>query len=136
MSQIFGGMIIGLAVTIMLLFTGRVTGISGIVGGVLNPTTSDKNWRVSFLLGLILGGLVLRYVRPDFFIVTSSADVWDYIIGGFLVGFGTLLGNGCTSGHGVCGISRFSKRSIVATITFIFAGILSLAIFKFLRGEL
>lgn len=136
MEQILGGMIIGLAATMMLFFTGRVTGISGIMGGILNPTTRDKDWRIYFILGLILGGGFLRLIKPEFFTVISSAGTLDYIVAGFLVGFGTLLGNGCTSGHGVCGISRFSPRSIVATVTFITAGVLSVVLFRLMRGEL
>lgn len=136
MEQVLGGMIIGLAATMMLLFTGRVTGISGILGGILNPTTRDKDWRIYFITGLILGGAFIRLIKPEFFTVISAAGTVDYIIAGFLVGFGTLLGNGCTSGHGVCGISRFSPRSIIATITFIAAGVLSVVMFRLLRGEL
>lgn len=136
MDQVLGGVIIGISATMMLLFTGRVTGISGIVGGILNPKTADKNWRFLFLLGLILGGVFLKLIRPELFTIISSAAPYDYVVAGFLVGFGTLLGNGCTSGHGVCGISRFSPRSIVATVTFISAGTISVVIFKLLRGEL
>lgn len=136
MNQILGGVIIGLAATIMLLFSGRVTGISGILGGILNRKTQDKDWRIFFIIGLILGGVTLKLLRPDFFTVISSASTIDYMIAGLLVGFGTLLGNGCTSGHGVCGISRLSPRSLVATVTFITAGVISVILFKFLRGEL
>lgn len=136
MYQILGGVIIGLAATIMLLFNGRVTGISGIVGGMLNRNSSDKSWRFLFLAGLILGGFFLKFFYPQVFTLISTAGTVDYIIAGFLVGVGTLLGNGCTSGHGVCGISRLSPRSIIATVTFISAGILSVLLFKLLRGEL
>ncbi len=136
MNQIMGGVIIGIAATIMLLFSGRVTGISGILGGLLNPKTQDKSWRLFFVVGLLFGGVTLKLLRPDFFTVISSASPMDYLIAGFLVGFGTLLGNGCTSGHGVCGISRLSPRSILATVTFISAGIISVILFKFIRGEL
>lgn len=136
MNQILGGIVIGLAATMMLLFNGRVTGISGIVGGILNNNSSDKSWRILFLVGLGLGGLFLRFLRPEVFTLISSASSLDYVLAGFLVGVGTLLGNGCTSGHGVCGISRLSIRSIVATVTFITAGALSVLLFKFIRGEL
>lgn len=136
MVQILGGVIIGLAATLMLFFTGRVTGISGIVGGVISSKTPDKTWRILFLVGLILGGYVLKILQPEMFTVISSATSSDYVLAGFLVGFGTLMGNGCTSGHGVCGISRFSPRSIIATITFITAGIISVVVFRYFRGEL
>jgi uncharacterized protein len=136
MDQILGGVLIGVSATIMLLFSGRVTGISGIVGGLLSGKTQDKDWRLFFILGLFLGGYTLKILRPDFFINNSTATTIDYLIAGFFVGFGTLLGNGCTSGHGVCGISRLSSRSIIATVTFILAGIMSVLLFKALRGEL
>lgn len=136
MEQIIGGVLIGLSATIFLLFNGRVTGISGILGGILNSQVSDKFWRVWFILGLVLGGLVLRILRPESFTLISSATNYDYIIAGLLVGIGTLLGSGCTSGHGVCGISRLSVRSMVATITFIMAGIISVIVFRMMRGEL
>lgn len=136
MYQVLGGVIIGLAATIMLLFNGRVTGISGILGGILNKNVLDKNWRVLFIAGLLLGGLVLKMLSPEVFTLISSATKIDYIIAGLLVGIGTLLGNGCTSGHGVCGISRLSMRSIIATITFIVSGAISVVLFKLVRGEL
>lgn len=135
MESIVGGIIIGVAVSVMLLFNGRVTGISGILGGLINPQTPDKNWRVMFIIGLLVGGLILRVVQPQAFTLISSAQNVDYILAGFLVGYGTLLGNGCTSGHGVCGISRFSLRSILSTITFILFGILGVILFKLIRGE-
>lgn len=136
MNQIIGGMIIGFAATIMLLLNGRVTGISGIVGGIMNPTTQDKNWRFFFLSGLLLGGLLLRFIRPEAYTLISSANIYDYLLAGFLVGVGTLLGNGCTSGHGVCGISRLSKRSILATLIFIITGIISVVLSRLVKGEL
>jgi len=135
-NQIFGGMLIGLAATIMLLFSGRVTGISGILGEILNSKTQDKDWRIFFIIGLLLGGFTLKILRPDFFTVISSASSIDYMIAGLLVGFGTLLGSGCTSGHGVCGISRLSPRSLIATVTFILSGVISVILFKMIRGEL
>jgi uncharacterized protein len=136
MEPILGGVIIGIAVSLMLLFNGRVTGISGIIGGILNPRSLDKNWRILFLLGLLIGGLILRIIHPTAFALETTTTTLDYVIAGLLVGFGTLLGNGCTSGHGVCGISRLSVRSLMSTITFIVFGIISVAVFKLLRGEL
>jgi uncharacterized membrane protein YedE/YeeE len=134
LNAVIGGILIGLAVSVMMLFNGKVTGISGIIGGIVQPKKNDLDWRIAFVSGLSFGGFVLKILRPEAFIQTSSALWFDYVIAGLLVGFGTLLGNGCTSGHGVCGISRFSNRSIVATITFIFFGIVSVFIFKFIRG--
>ena len=135
-NGLIGGLLIGLAVSLMLLFNGRVTGISGIVSGLIKPEKNETSWKLSFVLGLILGGFVLQALNPEALIQISSALWFDYVIAGLLVGFGTLLGNGCTSGHGVCGISRFSTRSIIATITFIFFGICSVLLFKLLRGSL
>jgi uncharacterized protein len=135
-NALLGGVLIGLAVSLMMLFNGRVTGISGILAGILRPQKADLDWRIFFIAGLLLGGVVLLFVRPEAFVQESAALWGDYIVAGLLVGFGTLLGNGCTSGHGVCGISRMSVRSIMATVTFIVFGILSLLVFKFLRGAL
>lgn len=136
MNAILGGLIIGLSVSLMLLFNGRVTGISGIIGGLVKPTKNDIDWRLTFIVGLISGGALFFYLKPDHFINLSNASRIDYIIAGLFVGFGTLLGNGCTSGHGVCGISRLSIRSILSTLTFITFGILSVLVYKSLRGEL
>lgn len=136
MNAILGGSLIGLSVSMMLFFNGKVTGISGILGNVLNPSTPDKKWRLTFIAGLLSGGLILRLWKDEVFTIATSSLPMDYLIAGFLVGVGTLLGSGCTSGHGVCGISRLSSRSIVATMTFILAGVVSVIIFRLLRGEL
>lgn len=136
LEAVVGGSLIGLAVSMMLLFNGKVTGISGILGGILNSENSDKKWRLIFLAGLLAGGLIVRAFNEHVFQLTTGATTVDYLIAGFLVGFGTLLGNGCTSGHGVCGISRFSNRSIIATITFIIFGVISVIIFRMIRGDL
>jgi uncharacterized membrane protein YedE/YeeE len=135
-NAILGGVLIGIAASLKMLFNGRVTGISGIIAGVIRPKKLDVSWRVSFLIGLLFGGIVMRFFRPEVFLQSSSALWSDYIFAGLLVGFGTLLGNGCTSGHGVCGISRMSVRSMMATVTFITFGMLSLYVFKVLRGSL
>jgi len=127
-----GGLLIGLSVTIMLLFKGRVTGISGITYNFLTFSTGDWGWRGIFLFGLVVGGFLLRLYFPSSLENTLDYSTSRTAIAGFLVGFGTLLGNGCTSGHGVCGISRFSLRSITATLTFISIGIL---IVSLLGGE-
>ncbi|MFA6239100.1 MAG: YeeE/YedE thiosulfate transporter family protein [Bacteriovorax sp.] len=135
-NALLGGMLIGIAVSIMLLFNGRVTGISGIVSGSLQPKMGDIGWRTLFIAGLVSGGFLLQFTIPSAFVQNSNALTGDYIFAGLMVGFGTVLGNGCTSGHGVCGISRLSIRSILATITFIAFGILSVIVFKTLRGSL
>ncbi len=128
---LFGGALIGLAVSLMLLWNGRVTGISGIVyGAAIKPIKNDKTWRWFFIGGLLVGGLLLQLAYPSAYSEGLPTESWTVVVAGLLVGFGTVLGNGCTSGHGVCGISRMSLRSIIATLTFISAGILAVFIFR------
>lgn len=127
---LLGGLLIGLAVTIMLLFNGRVVGISGIIAGLIKPQQQDTLWRFTFVLGIVIGGLILNFSWPSVFQNTIVASNMQIIIAGFLVGFGTLLGNGCTSGHGVCGISRLSPRSLIATFVFMLTGIVAVFIFR------
>lgn len=129
-SALFGGILIGLSASAMLLLDGKIAGISGILAGVLKPVKGDTLWRICFLAGLFCGGLALRIVLPgayDFGIVRPLPIL---ITAGLLVGFGTRLGSGCTSGHGVCGVSRLSPRSLVATGTFIATGALAVYLFK------
>jgi uncharacterized membrane protein YedE/YeeE len=126
-SSLAGGALIGLAASILLLFHGRVAGISGILGETLRGegTRGEGAFRAAFLAGLVAAGVVLRIVYPAAFSatgITSSLGLALVAVAGALVGYGTRLGNGCTSGHGVCGLSRFSKRSLVATLTFMAAG--------------
>jgi uncharacterized membrane protein YedE/YeeE len=129
-NALLGGVIIGGAVSLMLLLNGRVTGISGIINGTLTPVKGDTGWRVLFVLGLVLGGFALRLIEPEVFSGQLATGIGSTIVAGLLVGFGTVMGSGCTSGHGVCGISRMSPRSLVATIAFIVAGMLSVVLFK------
>ncbi|MCM2354432.1 MAG: YeeE/YedE family protein [Pseudobdellovibrio sp.] len=128
---LIGGVLIGLAVSLMLVLNGRVTGISGIIYGLLKPVKSDLAWRIYFILGLLAGGLVYQFTSNS---ALSEAHVtslnWSIPLAGLLVGFGTVLGSGCTSGHGVCGISRLSVRSLIATITFILAGVITVSIIR------
>lgn len=126
-ASLFGGVLIGLAASILLLFHGRVAGIAGIVGETLrgDGTRGEGVFRAAFLVGLVAAGIALRLVYPAAFAAagsSSAASVGLVAIAGLLVGYGTRLGSGCTSGHGVCGISRMSKRSIAATLTFMAAG--------------
>lgn len=127
-----GGLIIGASVSILFVANGRVTGISGILNGVLVRSQREHGWRWSFLGGLLLGGFFLRWFMPEAFPALSLFGLKQIIIAGFLVGFGTVMGNGCTSGHGVCGMSRFSIRSIAATLTFMGAGIATVAVMRWL----
>jgi uncharacterized protein len=131
-----GGSLIGIAVSVMLLFNGRVTGISGILGNLFKPEAGQTAWRWMFVVGLITGGILLQLFRPESFVQESKALGFDYALAGLLVGFGSLYGSGCTSGHGVCGLSRFSIRSLIATVTFMSFGIFSVLVFRLLRGEL
>ena len=131
---IIGGVFIGAATAIFLIFNGRVTGISGILNTFLSFKVGERLWRGTFLLGLILGGLMLRQISPNFFVNTTMRSPLVLIIAGLLVGYGTVLGSGCTSGHGICGVARFSIRSIVATIVFIAVGMITATIFKYAAG--
>jgi uncharacterized membrane protein YedE/YeeE len=116
-ASALGGVLIGLSVTAMLLLNGRIAGCSGIVGGTLAPKKGDFAWRACFVAGLVAGGVLLALVRPSTFTV-SPRPLPVVVVAGLLVGLGTALSNGCTSGHGVCGLSRLSKRSFVATVIF------------------
>jgi uncharacterized membrane protein YedE/YeeE len=125
-----GGMIIGLAVSIMLLFNGRVTGISGIINGLFSLQKNDTLWRLTFIFGLFIGGILVKEVIPTAFTGGLTTPTWTVVVAGLLVGFGTIMGSGCTSGHGVCGISRLSIRSILSTVTFIAAGVLAVLVLR------
>jgi uncharacterized membrane protein YedE/YeeE len=125
LASLIGGAMIGLAASLLLLGDGRIAGISGIVGGLLNPVTGDTAWRALFVAGLLVGGLGLRVVDPALLRMDLDRSAGALVTGGLLVGFGTALGNGCTSGHGVCGLSHGSSRSLVATLTFMAMGLLS-----------
>ena len=123
LTALGGGILIGLAATIFLLLNGRIAGISNIVGGLWTPRQGDISWRLCFILGLLAGGLTLAIFHPDAFGEIPSHPFGVLSLAGFLVGFGARTANGCTSGHGVCGVSRRSVRSLAATGTFILTGI-------------
>lgn len=131
---VIGGVFIGAATAIFLIFNGRVTGISGILNTFLSFKFGERLWRGAFLVGLILGGFLLAQITPNFFANTTGRSPLVLITAGLFVGYGTVLGSGCTSGHGICGISRFSVRSIVATIVFIGAGMITATVFKSVVG--
>lgn len=117
-APLVGGVLIGAAAATLLLFNGQVAGISGVVGRIVEGDFGQKFWRVAFLIGLLLSGPAYLYwngALPPFEI---SADLPTLIVAGLLVGFGTRVGSGCTSGHGVCGIANFSPRSLTATVVF------------------
>ncbi len=124
-SGLTGGLLIGLATTLLLLLNGRIAGISGIVGGLLTRKGSEVAWRAVFVAGLLLGAFVYMMATGGVFSVSIEASLPVMVVAGLLVGFGTRLGSGCTSGHGVSGIARLSKRSIVATLVFMSVAIIT-----------
>ncbi len=133
---LLGGALIGVAVSMMLFLNGRVTGVSGIVSGALTRPKGDLAWRLFFIGGLILGGIALRFFYPDSLRSDLGRSTLVIVAAGLIVGFGTVMGSGCTSGHGICGVSRMSPRSIVATFVFMGFGILTATLFRIfiLRG--
>ena len=128
-----GGALIGLASVLLLLLNGRIAGISGILNGAIGLKMSEIGWRIAFVAGLVLGGFAFQLAGDAPLIERTDYPIWLTIAAGMLVGFGTRLGSGCTSGHGICGISRLSVRSIVATMLFVGTGVL---VATFLRGAL
>jgi uncharacterized protein len=122
LPSLLGGVLIGLSASAMLALLGRVAGISGIVGGLLAGERSEWSWRAAFVLGLLAGGSLLGGLMPGSFAMTLSRSAPALATAGLLVGFGSRLGSGCTSGHGVCGVARASRRSIAATATFMATG--------------
>ena len=129
-----GGGLIGLAASWLLLANGRATGISGIVGGLLGAWNADSTWRLSFLLGLMAGGGVLMATLPEAIVAPAGRSLVAVAAAGALVGYGTRLGSGCTSGHGVCGLTRFSPRSLVATLTFMGTGFVTATLLGLIGG--
>lgn len=125
---LIGGALIGIAAGAFLVLNGRIAGISGILGGLLTPRAGDTDWRFAFVAGLLGGGVGLAVVYPSAFPDAIESSTTRLIAAGLLVGFGTRLGSGCTSGHGVCGMARFSPRSLAATATFMATGILTIII--------
>lgn len=130
-ASLFGGMLLGLSAIVLMLFSGKVAGISGVVGGLLTPKKNETSWRAAFLVGIILSILVVApfgFSLPD----VSDNNIFVVILAGLLVGFGTHLGNGCTSGHGIVGMGRLSKRSIYATCAFMASAMLMVLIRRLL----
>ena len=123
-ASLGGGIVLGLAAAMFILLNGRVLGISGILGGLLSPRKGDIGWRLAFLLGMAAAPLVFSGLAPAGFLAAPriEAGYGLIVLSGLLVGLGTRYGSGCTSGHGVCGLSRLSPRSLVATMTFMGAG--------------
>lgn len=132
-ASLLGGTLIGLATLIFILFNGRIAGISSIIGGLIKPRLQDIGWRIAFLLGLLVSPLIWQL-----FIALPAIEIQAnnplLIVSGLLVGIGTRFGAGCTSGHGICGLSRLSPRSIVATACFMLTGFLTVYIARHLLG--
>jgi uncharacterized membrane protein YedE/YeeE len=133
LSALVGGLLIGTAAALFVLFNGRIAGISGIVGGLLRPLAGDVAWRIAFVLGLLMAPLFYRLIAP-LPKLQIDAGYPLLIVAGVLVGIGTRYGAGCTSGHGVCGLSRLSPRSGVATLLFMSAGFITVFVVRHLLG--
>ncbi|WP_404326564.1 YeeE/YedE family protein [Cobetia sp. UIB-001] len=144
MKGLAGGVLIGLSAVMLMAFLGRIAGISGITRGALLESGPDRRWRLAFVLGLISGPLLLLLLNLDWGNVAASTDalignpasgVLSMMFAGLLVGIGTGIGGGCTSGHGVCGIARLSPRSLVATVVFVTVAMLTVFVSQHLLGE-
>lgn len=135
-SALLGGVLIGTSAALLLLSIGRIAGISGIVFGLLPGGPSDRGWRLAFLAGLLLGTLLAFSIPGLSFELREGFPLWALLVGGFLVGTGTRLGGGCTSGHGVCGLGRRSPRSLAATGTFLLVAIVTVFGTRHLLGVL
>lgn len=129
-SALTGGALIGISATLLLLFNGRMAGVSGIMNGVFDSSRNEMSWRLAFLAGLVIGAFLFNLIVPDFFTARQGYPLGLLAAGGFLVGFGTRMSNGCTSGHGICGIANLSPRSILATLTFMAGGIITVYIIR------
>lgn len=133
-SAAIGGALIGLAAVLLMLFNGRIAGVTGIADGLFNPRTDDRLWRAAFVVGLIAAPLAAALVGHAIPMPQMPASYVVVAVAGLLVGFGTRLGNGCTSGHGICGIARLSLRSITATMVFMIAAIIVVALMRHVIG--
>ena len=133
LAALAGGVLIGVAAAMFALLNGRIAGISGVLGGLLRPTKGDAAWRIAFVLGLVVAPAVyaLFAALPE---PRIDASYGALILAGLLVGIGTRYGSGCTSGHGVCGLSLLSPRSLVATLTFMFAALVTVFVTRHLAG--
>ena len=134
-SATIGGALIGISASIVLLCNGRIAGISGILGGAFRTPRSELGSRFAFIAGLIVGGIILLFTYEEAFVFEGARESLAVVIpAGLIVGFGTQLGSGCTSGHGVCGLSRLSFRSLVATMTFMGLGFATASSFGLVWG--
>lgn len=133
-SAAIGGALIGLSAVLLMLSTGRIAGVSGIFSGLLNLRSADKGWRIAFIAGLILAPVIAGLVGYGMATPKLPANWAVLVVAGLLVGFGSRLGGGCTSGHGICGIGRLSPRSITATIVFMATAVATVAVTRHVLG--
>jgi uncharacterized protein len=133
-SAAIGGGLIGFSAVLLMLLTGRIAGISGIFGGLLDPGNNDKGWRIAFIAGLILAPVISGWIGYPMPTPKMPASWTVIIAAGLLVGFGTRMGGGCTSGHGICGVARLSDRSIASTVIFMLAAIVTVAVTRHVLG--
>jgi uncharacterized protein len=133
---LIGGACIGASAALLMLGLGRIAGISGIVNGAIDAGTTDRAWRWAFLAAIVLGAWLAAQSGAVAASAQTATGPWLLAIGGLLVGFGTRMGSGCTSGHGVCGLARFSRRSLVATLAFIGSGMLTVFVIRHVLARL
>ncbi|MEL6178960.1 MAG: YeeE/YedE family protein [Myxococcota bacterium] len=140
-APLVGGIMIGLASAALMAFNGRIAGISGIFSGLMLPAAAgggenreERSWRAAFVGGLLVGGALMWILLPGAFTMMIERSRMAIAVAGLLVGLGTRMGSGCTSGHGICGLSRFSPRSLVATVTFIASGVATVFVVRHLLG--
>lgn len=133
--SLLGGILIGLAATVMMLFNGKICGVSGIATNIPYTSKADRTWRIAFLVGLVLGPVLNTFLLGIPSIGEPVTDLPTTAAAGLLVGIGTTMGNGCTSGHGVCGLARLSKRSLFATLTFFAAAVLTVFLTHHVLGK-
>jgi len=133
-SALIGGLMIGRAAVILMTFNGRIAGITGITRGIMQPVKNDVLWRAVFLIALICAPLLYNLAMPAPVTITVTASIPLLLVGGFLVGLGACISSGCTSGHGVCGIGRLSRRSIAVTVTFMTTGTITVYLTRHVIG--
>lgn len=129
-----GGALVGLSAVLMMALNGRIAGVSGILSGTFTQPAGERLWRFLFVIGIIIGGALPVWLDAGLKAPLPAASIGLAVVGGLVVGFGTGLGSGCTSGHGICGISRLSRRSILATLTFMASGIATVTLIRLLSA--
>jgi uncharacterized membrane protein YedE/YeeE len=135
-ASLIGGLMIGGAATVMMLFNGKIAGISGVTKGFLfgSKAPEERNWRMAFIVGILLGGIIISQIIPESTAKVGNFNYLQMVIAGLLVGIGTSLGNGCTSGHGICGLARRSPRSLASVVTFMAFGFISVYVLFHILG--